>query len=351
MYGSINLEEYYEFDKDLVITLNGEEIEYDYSEDGDMVTFIEWLDPTWTTSVVKYQSHIELEIDPPKVGETPVTTAKPITNNTRFVKLEWEPADEKFEAGKSYTVKIWWAFEYDPHLKLAQELTSTINGLDAKVGFNSDNGVVRTSPFSVLTFPKLEGESKEVTPTKEPKKIEWTKASSWAEEELNKASEKELVPTIFEKEDLTTNITRKEFAYVAVKLWESISGQTIAPGPKAPFTDCDDPEVLKAYNLEITSGTSDTTFSPDKLITREEMATMLKRALNKAGVDTSIDLDKVEKFADDNELHDWGKEAVYYMSNLEIIKGVGGNNFGVEGDATREQSLVISLRSVEKLGK
>ncbi len=202
----------------------------------------------------------------------------------------------------------------------------------------------------IFCFPKLEGGTVE-PPKEETKKVEWTNASNWAVEELNKANEKELIPEIFEKQDLTTNITRREFAHIAVKLWEAISGQTMVAGPKNPFTDTEDPEVLKAYNLKITKGTSETTFSPDELITREQMATMMTRALQKAGIDTSVDLDKVEKFADDSEIHSWGKESVYYMSNIGIIKGVGNNNFGVVGDASKEQSLLISVRSVEKFGK
>ena len=75
---------------------------------------------------------------------------------------------------------------------------------------------------------------------------------------------------------------------------------------------------------------------------------MMTRALTKAGINTEVDLAKVTKFADDNEMHDWGRESIYYMSNIEIIKGVGNNRFDVLGNATREQALLISERSVEK---
>lgn len=188
-------------------------------------------------------------------------------------------------------------------------------------------------------------------PTQQPVERTWSKASEWAVPELDKASEENLIPWIFEKEDLTTNITRREFAYVAVKLYEKITNIKLVEAKENPFTDTSDIEVLKAYNIGITNGTSDTTFEPDTLITREQMATMMTRALTKAGIDTKVDLNKASKFADDEAMHDWGKASIYYMSNIEIIKGVGNNTFDVEGNATREQALLISERSASKFAK
>lgn len=39
------------------------------------------------------------------------------------------------------------------------------------------------------------------------------------------------------------------------------------------------PEILKAYQVGITAGASATTFEPNKLINREQVATMLSRAI------------------------------------------------------------------------
>ena len=39
------------------------------------------------------------------------------------------------------------------------------------------------------------------------------------------------------------------------------------------------------------------------------------------------------------------------MSNADIIKGIGDNKFGVGGEATKEQSILISVRSTDKVGK
>ena len=182
--------------------------------------------------------------------------------------------------------------------------------------------------------------------------VTWADASDWAVGELEKANDAGLIPEIFDREDLTRNITRKEFAYVAVRMYEAITGKKAKldkdGGYQNPFVDTKDQTVEIAYQLGITNGTSATTFDPDTLITREQMATMMARALTKAGIDTSVDLNKVKKFADDAQMHDWGKNAIYYMSGIGIIKGVGDNRFDVTGNATREQALLISERSVER---
>ena len=208
----------------------------------------------------------------------------------------------------------------------------------------SNNTTFRTIIETAL--PLLTGNTIALT-TDKP----WIKASEWAEIELNRANELELIPEIFNKEDLTANITRKEFAHVAVKLYEKITGSLLEPIEVYPFIDTDDVYVLKAYNVGITQGTGSDTFTPDELITREQMATMMTRAIEKAGIDTKVDLDNMSKFADDNEMHDWGRESIYYMSSIEVIKGVGDNTFSVLGNATREQSLLISVRSAEKFNK
>ncbi len=179
----------------------------------------------------------------------------------------------------------------------------------------------------------------------------WSNASSWALEELVKANDLKLIPELLINADLTENITRREFAHVAVKLYEKLTGKAAAAAGNNPFADTDDAEVLKAYSIGITNGTSATTFTPDALIDREQMATMMTRALTNAGIDTKVDLDTVQKFADDGLMHDWGRSSIYYMSGIGIIKGVGNNTFDVLGNASREQSLLIAERSAEKLAK
>ena len=70
------------------------------------------------------------------------------------------------------------------------------------------------------------------------------------EAELKQAEEKRLIPETFADKDFTKPITRKEFAAVAVKMYEAISKTTVEPVANNPFTDTNDEYVLKAYNME-----------------------------------------------------------------------------------------------------
>ncbi len=177
------------------------------------------------------------------------------------------------------------------------------------------------------------------------------KASDWAIEELKKAAKLDLIPASLKEADLSQNITREEFAEVAVLAYQNISESYTPPADPNPFTDTTNTEVLKAYAIGITTGTSETTFDPNALITREQMATMMARALEKAGVDTKrFDPTARTVFADHKLMHDWSMDAIYFMSDKEIIKGIGNNEFGVLGNATREQSLLISVRCVSQFG-
>ena len=195
--------------------------------------------------------------------------------------------------------------------------------------------------------------------------------SEWANEELEKADAMGLIPDCLDGADLTADITRAEFAAVAVKVYEALSGTPAIPIVNNPFTDCNDVEVLKAYNIGAVNGTSTTTYDPDALLNREQAATMLTRVFKKitlAGWTLATDSQftlpytKPAPFADDKDISGWAKDSVYFMAANGIINGVGNNKFAPKNvtteeqatgyaNATREQALLIAVRMVENLGK
>ncbi|MBP7175133.1 MAG: S-layer homology domain-containing protein [Thermoclostridium sp.] len=197
-----------------------------------------------------------------------------------------------------------------------------------------------------------------------------SKASDWAGMTVQKAEALDLIPSILKGADLTKPITRKEFAAVCVKLYEKLSGETAEPAAKNPFIDTKDAEVLKAYNVGITSGISADKFGPDIILNREQAATMLTRVFKKVFVEGwslkedgqyTFSFTMPPKFADDSKISEWARPSVYFMVSHKIIGGVGNNTFAPKAttaseeamgyaSATREQALAISLRISENLG-
>lgn len=178
--------------------------------------------------------------------------------------------------------------------------------------------------------------------------------SGWAKEEISKAEKNGLIPTVLTDADMSKPVNRLEFAAISVKLYEALSGKTAETATENPFTDTTDAEILKAYSLGITTGTSETTFTPDALLSREQAATMLARVYSVFS-GTEIKAAITETFADDVDISSWAKNAVYFMFENNVINGVGNNKFAPKNvtaeqeasfyaNSTREQALVISSR-------
>ena len=180
------------------------------------------------------------------------------------------------------------------------------------------------------------------------KPAQWTKASDWAVPELKAANNIKVIPEILDNKDMTQSISRQEFAALSVKLYETLSGKKAEAGPN-PFKDTDDVEILKAYNLGITKGMSDTEFGPELLITREQVATMLFRTIEIANGNQKFDSSKSEKFGDTSDISDYAVDSVYFMKEKDIIKGVGDNKFDPKANTTREASIAIAVRSYYNL--
>ena len=194
-------------------------------------------------------------------------------------------------------------------------------------------------------------------------------ASDWAQPELAKADALDLIPDSLIGADLTKPITRAEFAAVAVKVYENLSGTKTTPSATTTFTDTTDTEVLKAHNTDLMVGVSAGKFDPNALLNREQAATALTRVLKRAYIpdwtfatdgNFKLNFTRPATFADDTQISDWAKESVYFMAANEIIKGVGENKFAPKAvtsaeqaagyaSATREQAIIIGMRLVDNL--
>lgn len=172
-------------------------------------------------------------------------------------------------------------------------------------------------------------------------------ASAWAQSELDKALNYGFITDRI-RDNMSTKITREEFAEVAVKLYEKYSGKEASYTNLNVFTDTQNPEIVKAYELKIVNGVGNNKFAPNDPINREQMAAMLYRLVNAIAPDTDFLTTGAPTFADENEISGWALENVKFMSKHGFINGVGDNRFAPKDTSTREQAVAVAVRVYEK---
>ena len=183
----------------------------------------------------------------------------------------------------------------------------------------------------------------------------WARCSDWAASYMEQAYNYGLLPWQLNGENLRQNISRAEFAAVAVSMYEALTGKTVPEYTGAnPFDDTDDEDVLRAYSLGVVNGNGAGGFSPDDTLTREQAATMLGRVyelISTGAVGDGSKLTKVsvKAFGDDSSIAGYARNYIYFFAGQGVINGVGNGKFAPKQPMTRESALKISVVTAEKL--
>lgn len=171
-------------------------------------------------------------------------------------------------------------------------------------------------------------------------------ASDWAKGGLDKAVGYGFITDKI-KDNMSGSITREEFAEVEVKLYERYTGKKATAAPSSTFTDTTNVEILKAYHLGIVSGIGNNQFAPQVLINREQMASMLSRAVEAIQPDADMSIAGAPTFADEKEIAPYFITNVQFMAKNVFISGVGNNRFAPKASSTREQAVIVAVRLYE----
>lgn len=134
------------------------------------------------------------------------------------------------------------------------------------------------------------------------------------------------------------------------------------PTTESKMTDVPDDAYYKnavdwAVENKIVTGTSPTTFSPAKSITRQELCAMLYRYAIHVGADVDVYDDiyddteagrpaGLDKFKDGSEVSKYAEEAVVWAIYKDIIRGSNGN-INPKGNAKRAEVAAIMHRFVD----
>ena len=139
-------------------------------------------------------------------------------------------------------------------------------------------------------------------------------------------------------------MTRGDVAAPLVRLWQ-VLGEECPTDAAEPFEDIDDLHLVAdagcLRGLGVTSGTSATTFSPEQLVTRAQVASLLARVWRLSGRDCPDD--RATPFVDvapDNAHHD----AIACLRALGITSGTSATTFSPGRDVSRAQFATMVAR-------
>ncbi len=175
--------------------------------------------------------------------------------------------------------------------------------------------------------------------------------SHWGNEYINILAQSDVVSgrsdDIFAPDE---TVTRAEFS----KMLASAFSIDTHSDELAVFTDISKDDwhynyVTSLYLAGIVNGTSENTFSPDELLSREQAVTMAIKLYENA-TSTTASMSQ-ESFADEDEISDWAIVPVKKATKLDIIKGFPDGTFAPRESLSRAQAAVIIVSLANALKK
>lgn len=149
------------------------------------------------------------------------------------------------------------------------------------------------------------------------------------------------------------NITRAAFASMLVKALNLQDANTSKVFSDVPADAWYKSDVYKAYVAGIIGGVSSKDIAPDRQISREEMATMLMRAYEKA---TGEKLDQIVttanvRFTDESSISSWARRNVILSNATGLLTGNPGGKYNPKGMTTKAEAVVAVKRLMEKMNQ
>lgn len=205
-----------------------------------------------------------------------------------------------------------------------------------------------------LSFPALAWETKPQDLTKVDVTFDESvdpanRPSEWAKTELQAAAEAGLIPESMSGDPkLQHTITREQFAELAVNMTSVIFGEGLDISQTKAFTDCDNPAVLAAAAVGIVDGVGNSKFDPKATTTREQIATMLFRAITYLETEMEdaflLISPDISAFSDKASVSPWAAEGVGALAANNIMKGTSATTLSPQSPCSIEQSVLLVYR-------
>lgn len=181
-------------------------------------------------------------------------------------------------------------------------------------------------------------------------------AGHWAYNDVQVMAARHVVKGISDTEFAPeANVTRAQFAALLVRAL----GLEPQPGAQAVFADVQPgqwffAEVMAAYQAGLVQGYSQDKFAPDDPITREQMATMVVRALRRIEKAPALSGQEVQatlaSFSDGSLVSAWASEGMAVAVKAGIVRGRTATTLVPAGLTTRAESAAMLKRFMQAAG-
>ena len=189
----------------------------------------------------------------------------------------------------------------------------------------------------------------------------------WAEDAINKVTDRGWMNGVAERKFAPdTTLSRAMFVTMLYRIempWAGAPDKK-EPWPEKSFTDVEkgswyEEAVAWAAANDIVKGTSETTFSPNANVTREQMAAFLSRyteskdSPSQSAAQTALPNEEsqggLDRYLDKDQISDWALESMSWAVGQGLINGVTENQLQPKGTATRAQAATILIRFDERI--
>lgn len=172
------------------------------------------------------------------------------------------------------------------------------------------------------------------------RKFDDLRESHWALKAVQELAAKQIVKGVSRTSFAPDkNVTRAEFTSMIVNAL-GIDTDKAAAFADTPATAWYTGAVAAAYDSGLIKGTGNNVFSPNRPITREEMASIVVGALNRLQGERSKAV-LAASFKDADAISTWARTAVETASSAGLIQGDGSGKFNPRSIATRAQAAQI----------
>lgn len=161
--------------------------------------------------------------------------------------------------------------------------------------------------------------------------------------------------------DVTTGTTETTFSpdmictrAQAVTFLYRAAGSPVVKGKEMPFADVADDAyfynaVLWAMENGITKGVSETEFAPDMICTREQIVTFLYRTAISMGKDVSVGEEtNILSYDDAFDIGEWAIPAVQWAVGDGVMTGTSESTLAPQMECTRAQIVTFLFRAFEE---